>query len=623
MKFKALAVCVGLLAPAGMAVAMQGKRVEQIRSLSAGYKSQDLQVQNSPFNSTQIASQPDSDGCAVCMEDNSDWSGRNLRGANFWSSSLKGANFSRSDLTGANFSEANLTGANLRGANLKKANLSHADLTGAQLQGANLRDAILFSANLQNANLQGANLTGAVLPAGFTSRNDSTSPTERSSTNAASLETIARETTVLIEGASNGSGVIIARSGNTYYVATAEHVIRKSGQYSLRTHDGEPHQISSSTIKTLPGVDLAVLQFTSNQNYRVARLANSDLLYGVESTPTPIYTAGFPSSKSNQSRRYVFSQGQIVRNMPGDMAAGYSLFYTNATLPGMSGGPILDADGRVVGIHGRGFSEPVVNEDGVELLVRYEVSLGVPINTLLQLASQAGMQLPVQIDSSAPRQGRRLTSEFSTLGSQASNTPIGRVVRLCNEGFDLLLSNQLQASMAAFKEAVQLQPDFYLAWYGAGSVFQAAGKAQNAIDSYNKVLELKPDFYSALLEKGYILHEVGRYSEAIATFNGTINDSEPVEPELHLFFKAHALLRRGQSHLVQKNMQAAIQDYSEAIRVNPNYALAYFQRAAAYLVLNNKPAAVQDYQKAADIYRIQGNMAAYQNARQISSWLQK
>jgi len=635
MKFKALVICVGLLAPAGIAVAMQRQRVEQIASLSAGYSFQDLQVKNSLFNYTQITTQLDSDGCAVCMEDDSDWSGRNLRGANFWSSSLKGANFSRSDLTGANFSEANLTGAslteaNLRKANLQKANLSHADLTNAQLQEADLRDAILFGAKLQNANLQGANLTGAVLPAGFTGGKpavDSTLPIENSSTNPASRETMARETTVLIEGASQGSGVIIARSGKTYYVATAEHVIRQSGSYSLQTYDGKQHQLSSNAVKVLRGVDLAVLEFTSDRNYRVARLANSDLLYGVESTSTPIYTAGFPAKTSNKPRRYVLSQGQIMRNSPGDMAEGYSLFYTNATLPGMSGGPILDADGRVVGIHGRGFSEPVVNDDGVELLVRYEVSLGVPINTLLQLASQTGMRLPFQIDSSAPQQGRGATSEFSGLGSQASNTPTGRIVRLCNQGFDLLLSNQLQASMAAFKEAVQLQPDSKdlasLAWYGIASVFQAAGQTQNAIDAYNKALELRPDFYSALLEKGYILHQTGRYAEAIARFNQIINDREPVDRDLHLFFKAQALLWRGQSHFAQEDMQGAIKDYSEAILANSDYAFAYFQRAAVYQVLRNKPAAIQDYQKASDIYLIQGNMAAYQNARQIMGFLQK
>lgn len=543
MKFKALVLCVGLLAPAGIAVAMQGKRVEPIGNLSAGYRSQTLQVKNSSFNSTQIASQPDSDGCAVCMEDNSDWSGMNLPGANFWSSSLKGANFSRSNLTGANFSEANLTGANLRGANLskanlQKANLSHADLTNAQLQEADLRDAILFGANLQNANLQGSNLTGAVLPAGFSGDKpavNTTLPIGNSSTNAASLETIVREVTVLIDGncqkssledGCTGSGVIIAKSSSTYYVATAKHVVDKissaSAPYLLQAHDGKTYQFSSSAVKIFPAVDLAVLQFTSTQSYRVARLANSDLLYGAESTPTTIYTAGFPSSTSNQPRHYVLSQGEIVRNSPGDMAAGYSLFYTNATLGGMSGGPILDTDGRVVGIHGRGFVEgPLVDigtsNNSSQLFVRYNISLGVPINTLLQLASQTGMQLPVQIDSSAPQQGRGLTSDFSTLGSSASNTPTGRIVRLCNQGFDLLFSNQLQASMAAFTDAVQIQPDSpvaYLVWYGSGSVFQAAGQAENAIDAYNKALELRPDFYSALLEKGYILHQTRRYPEA-------------------------------------------------------------------------------------------------------------
>jgi uncharacterized protein YjbI with pentapeptide repeats/tetratricopeptide (TPR) repeat protein len=634
MNLKVLVTYILLLLPTGIAVAVQGRRIEQVNPLSTEYKFQNLQVQASSHRPAQIASQLDSDGCAVCMRDNTDWSGMNLRGANFWSSSLKGANFSQSDLRGANFNEANLTGANLRGANLsqanlRKANLSHADLTDAQLQGSDLQDAILFGAKLQNANLQGAKLVGAILPAGFTGGEPTlgrTQPIDKPSVNPANLETIAREVTVLVGGKCEGSGVIIAKSGKTYYVATAKHVVSDyTNQCFLQTHDGKQHQLKSNATKVFSEVDMAVLQFTSNQNYRVARLANSDLLYGVVSTPTPIYTAGFPSKSLNSARRYVLSQGQVMRNSPGDMSAGYGLFYTNSTLPGMSGGPVLDRDGRVVGIHGRGFSQSARDENDVEFFIKYDISLGVPINTLVKLASQAGIQLPVQIDASAPRQGRAVTSEFSTLGSQNSNNRTAKVARLCNQGFDLLFSNQLPAAMAKFTEAAQLKPESKnlnaLIWYGAGSVFQAAGKPQDAIDAYSKALELQPDFYPASLEKGYILHQVRRYPEAIATLNQVINDNS--NDDLYRFFKAQALLWRGQAHFAQDNLQGAIQDYSEAIRANPDYAFAYFQRASVYQVLRNKSAAIQDYQQASRIYLALGNMAAYQNARQILSFLQK
>ncbi len=49
---------------------------------------------------------------------------------------------------------------------------------------------------------------------------------------------IARDTTVLIDGVSSGSGVIVSRSGNVYTVLTARHVIATEDEYTVVTSDG-------------------------------------------------------------------------------------------------------------------------------------------------------------------------------------------------------------------------------------------------------------------------------------------------------------------------------------------------------------------------------------------------
>ncbi|MEW6491201.1 MAG: trypsin-like peptidase domain-containing protein [Cyanobacteriota bacterium] len=104
------------------------------------------------------------------------------------------------------------------------------------------------------------------------------------------IATMAKDVTVVINGQNPGSGVIISKQGNTYYVLTAKHVVATQDQYEIITSDVTKHLLDYGTVKKLPGVDLAVVQFTSNQNYRVAELGNSDQV----TEGATVYTVGWP-----------------------------------------------------------------------------------------------------------------------------------------------------------------------------------------------------------------------------------------------------------------------------------------------------------------------------------------
>ena len=94
---------------------------------------------------------------------------------------------------------------------------------------------------------------------------------------------------------------------------------------------------------------------------------------GVEETSV-LYVAGYPGNKNTSKVK--LTEGLAVSN---DLAVepleqGYGLIYNNPTLPGMSGGPVLDELGRVVGIHGR--AEQVRNDSEWE---KTGFNLGIPI----------------------------------------------------------------------------------------------------------------------------------------------------------------------------------------------------------------------------------------------------
>ncbi|RAQ40277.1 hypothetical protein B9S53_16720, partial [Arthrospira sp. O9.13F] len=87
----------------------------------------------------------------------------------------------------------------------------------------------------------------------------------------------AREVTVMVDGCAAGSGMIYRRQGNTYYVLIAHHVVRNAQDTCLIiTPDGIRHRANRQVTVPLADVDLAVLTFTSENDYKLARWGNSD-----------------------------------------------------------------------------------------------------------------------------------------------------------------------------------------------------------------------------------------------------------------------------------------------------------------------------------------------------------
>jgi serine protease Do len=199
---------------------------------------------------------------------------------------------------------------------------------------------------------------------------------------------IAKDITVLISGPKLGSGVIIHRQGNIYTVLTNWHVVDETTTYQVQTSDQSQYQVKSNFVTRLPGVDLAVLQFTSSQKYTIATIGNSD----TAKEGTTVYVSGAPQPlRGIENRTVLVPRGEIVgtNSQPQD---GYILIYDNTTYPGMSGGPVLDENGRLIGIHGRGARD----DDGQKV----GFNLGIPIKIFT--TSKVGSNLGVVTQNSPP-----------------------------------------------------------------------------------------------------------------------------------------------------------------------------------------------------------------------------
>ncbi|TAD80103.1 MAG: serine protease [Oscillatoriales cyanobacterium] len=168
-----------------------------------------------------------------------------------------------------------------------------------------------------------------------------------------------------------GSGVLVAHEGQTYYALTALHVVRtRNTVYGVRTSDGEVHFIDDETDPTniiplgnesdrlgaaIQGMDLALVRFTSDRDYPLAVMGNSLRMRSGDR----VVVSGWPNPNDDSARRErVSTSGAIaaILSQP-ETDGGYSVFYDNPTRRGMSGGPVLNGDGELIGIHGRGRGE--------------------------------------------------------------------------------------------------------------------------------------------------------------------------------------------------------------------------------------------------------------------------
>lgn len=117
-----------------------------------------------------------------------------------------------------------------------------------------------------------------------------------------------------------------------------------------------------------------------------------------------------------------------------------------------------------------------------------------------------------------------------------------------------------------FNNAIHVNPGKPEAYYALGFFYQEHGRYTDALACYDNMLKVSPNNAAALYNKGYInLVYLDHYDEAIEWFTQAVK----ADPRY-----ADAYYNRGYAYELKKNIQAARQDYENAVRVEPEHKLA-------------------------------------------------
>jgi S1-C subfamily serine protease len=263
------------------------------------------------------------------------------------------------------------------------------------------------------------------------------------------VNTIAEQITVMIDGPGDdeqgkGSGVIVGREGNIYYVLTNRHVVEKNGDYQVQTVDGTRYVVNSRQIQKLPGLDLAVVQFSSNQNYTVAKLGDSEKV----SRRQKIYVVGYATPGVVVTTRTFIPAEGIILNRVAASKDGYALVYSlDIIQPGMSGGPVLDERGQLIGING------LAQRD--ETTGRADLIFGIPSNTFRnwQAAIVPVPTQPAAVTSTSdldPKEISKISKEFTVIIGGEDGAGSGVIVKRQGDIYTVITANHVVARPGAY-----------------------------------------------------------------------------------------------------------------------------------------------------------------------------
>lgn len=153
-----------------------------------------------------------------------------------------------------------------------------------------------------------------------------------------------------LEEASEGSGVVYKKDGNTAYIVTNNHVV--SGSSALRVVTSNGKQLQAKLVGKDAVTDLAVLKVNGTSLKTVASFGNSDKIK-VGETALAIGSPLGSQYATSLTEGIISAKKRTIEttNSAGTQTGNATVIQTDAAInPGNSGGALINVGGQVIGI---------------------------------------------------------------------------------------------------------------------------------------------------------------------------------------------------------------------------------------------------------------------------------
>ena len=154
----------------------------------------------------------------------------------------------------------------------------------------------------------------------------------------------------------------------------------------------------------------------------------------------------------------------------------------------------------------------------------------------------------------------------------------------------------MEAAVSTYQSGIILDPSNYDLYVALGDIYMAEYDLDKAIKSYCDAITLNPEEYSAYSKVGIALWEKDYLEEALVAYHKAVElkpDNEYAQNNLGILYLDGLM-----------DAEEALEYFEEAIALNPNYTLAYFNAGRASQEMGFTNDAANYYQMAIDLNKI-------------------
>jgi tetratricopeptide (TPR) repeat protein len=386
-----------------------------------------------------------------------------------------------------------------------------------------------------------------------------------------------------------GSGFIVDKKG---VVLTAYHVAANAKNLGVKLKNG----------KTYPVTD--IVSYDRRKDFCLLKIASDNL---------PVIPLGDSANVRQNDKIYLLgnplglefmlSSGTVTMVISFQGAKRIAVAISGA--PGSSGGPILNAQGEVVGIAIQG----VVQFNNIKALAINEIKpfMNAPAKMSIAEFSSKPDEVALLVSNADRAAFRRDFQQAINGYKNASSLEPDDALLQHNIGCGYMELGKPQEAIPYLQKAIQLEPNYADSIWNLGSACTALKQYDQALPNFRKLIELCPNESAGYAGIGVVYGSTGEYEQALPYFQ----KAEQLNPnDVQMQFNL------GLAYSKLGKYSQAEPHFQKIIQLDPKSADAYARLGIIYRELGKNAEAKENIKKAIELYRARGDYKSAQTGEE-------